>query len=358
MLAQLSLLGCETMIKTTILKKRYSKATGGKGYYNVFTNGYEQSVNGVMDRYYQVFIDDPKADPKAAIEKVFMYQDQRFDKDVISAAVTLVNDLPFMAAGCFAAAGAALVGSAGTSAPATPVVCGAGGFALPEVLRSSYMRAIDENFVGTFPEFLSHYMDKKTAIVAGKAAVVGGATFGVGAKVKALTGSTTARLASEIGVMTTLGAAMEGHVPTLKDFAHATVLVFGIHGSIRGMSMFKNIYSKYSVHPRDVIQMMEKDITIRTQIENNNPQEQGSKTVIEGLEKQANIKLLPPPKYKNNETVNISTSGTEVAKVVGKEVIGTEQVIIVEKPNGVKIPVLESQVRKAPTKPIEVISRR
>jgi len=361
--AQLAYWGSESKPddKKNILTKAgdfFLNKTGGKGYYNVFTNGYEQSVNGVIDRYYQVFIDDPKADPKAAIEKVFMYQDQRFDKDVISAAVTLVNDLPFMAAGCFAAAGAALVGSAGTSAPATPVVCGAGGFALPEVLRSAYMRAIDENFVGTFPEFLSHYMDKKTAIVAGKAAVVGGATFGVGAKVKALTGSTTARLASEIGVMTTLGAAMEGHVPTLKDFAHATVLVFGIHGSIRGMSMFKNIYSKYSVHPRDVIQMMEKDITIRTQIENGQMPtifEQGSKTVIEGLEKQANIKLLPPPKYKNNETVNISTSGTEVAKVVGKEVIGTEQVIIVEKPNGVKIPVLESQVRKAPTKPIEVI---
>ena len=75
---------------------------------------------------------------------------------------------------------------------------------------------------------------------------------------------------------------------------------------------------------------------------------------IKGLEKQANIKLLPLPKYKNNETVNISTSGTEVGKVVGKETIGSEQVIIVEKPNGVKIPVLESQVRKAPTKEVEV----
>ena len=361
--AQLAYWGAESQPddKKNILAKAgdfFLNKTGGKGYYNVFTNGYEQSVFGVMDRYYQVFIDDPNADPKEAIQKVFMYQDQRFDKDVISAAVTLVNDLSFMIGGCFAASGAALLGSAGASAPATPVICGAGGFALPEVLRLSYMRAIDENFVGTFPEFLSHYMDKKTAIVAGKAAVVGGATFGIGAKVKAVTGSTTARLASEIVVMTTLGAAMEGHVPTLKDFAHATVLVFGIHGSMRGMSMFKKIYTEYSVHPRDVIQMMEKDITIRTQIENGQMPtifEQGSKTVIEGLEKQANIKLLPPPKYKNNETVNISTSGTEVAKVVGKEVIGTEQVIIVEKPNGVKIPVLESQVRKAPTKPIEVI---
>ena len=333
------------------------KAFGGKGYYNVFTNGYEQSVNGVMDRYYQVFIDDPNGDAKAAIQKVFMFQEQRFDKEVIGSAVTVVNDLAFMIAGCFAASGAALGASFGSAAPAVPVICGAGSFALPEVLRSSYMRGIDENFIGSFPEFLSHYMDKKTAIVAGKAAVVGGATFGIGAKVKAVTGSTTARLASEIGVMTTLGAAMEGHVPTLRDFAHATVLIFGIHGSMRGMKTIKDVYTKYSVHPRDLIQMMEKDVTIRTQIENGEMPsifEQGSKTVIQALEKQANIKLLPPPKFKNNETVNISTSGTEVGKVIGKEVIGTEQVLIVEKPNGVQIPVLESQVRKAPTKPVEI----
>ena len=332
-------------------------AFGGKGYYNVFTNGYEQSVNGMLDRYYQVFIDDPNADPKEAIQRIFMYQEQRFDKDIVASAVTLVNDLPFMAAGCFAAGGTALVGSAGTAAPALPIICGAGGFALPEVIRSSYMRAIEDNFVGSFPEFLSHYMDKKTAIVAGKTAVIGGATFGVGAKVKALTGSTTARLSSEIAVMTTLGAALEGHVPTMRDFAHATVLVFGIHGSIRGMKMFKDIYTEYGRHPRDVIKDMEKDVTVRHQIENGQMPtlyEQGAKTVVEGLEKQSNIKLLPPPKFKNNEIVNVSTSSTEVGRVIGKETIGNEKVVIIEKTNGVKIPVLESEVRKAPNKPVEV----
>ena len=361
--AQLAYWGNDNIVTKALEKlpnnygEKFLNAFGGKGYYNVFTNRYEQSVNGVMDRYYQVFIDDPKGDAQAAIQKVFMFQEQRFDKEVIGSAVTLVNDLPFMIAGCFAASGSALAASGGSAAPAVPVICGAGGFALPEVLRSAYMRAINENFIGTFPEFLSHYMDKKTAIVAGKAAVVGGATFGIGAKVKAVTGSTTARLASEIAVMTTLGAAMEGHVPTLRDFAHATVLIFGVHGSMRGMKTIKDIYTTYSVHPRDLIQMMEKDVTIRTQIENGEMPsifEQGSKTVIQGLEKQANIKLLPPPKFKNNETVNISTSGTEVGKVIGKEVIGTEQVLIVEKPNGVQIPVLESQVRKAPTEPVEI----
>ena len=332
-------------------------AFGGKGYYNVFTNGYEQSVNGMLDRYYQVFIDDPNADPKDAIQKVFMFQEQRFDKDIVASAVTLVNDLPFMTVGCFAAGGTAFVGSFGTATPALPMICGAGGFALPEVIRSSYMRAIEDNFVGSFPEFLSHYMDKKTALVAGKSAVIGGVTFGVGAKVKSLTGSTTARLSSEIAVMTTLGAVLEGHVPTMRDFAHATVLVFGVHGSIRGMKMFKDIYTEYGRHPRDVIKDMEKDVTVRHQIENGQMPtiyEQGAKTVVEGLEKQANIKLLPSPKFKNNEIVNVSTSSTEVGRVIGKETIGNEKVVIVEKTNGAKIPVLESEVRKAPNKPVEV----
>ncbi len=361
--AQIAYWGSDSVVTKAIEKlpfgvgEKFLNAFGGKGYYSAFTNGYETSASGLLDRYYQIFIDDPNADPKEAIQKLFMHQEQRFDKEIIQSVGTLVGDLPFMITGCFAAGGAALAGTLGAATPALPVICGAGGFALPEVIRSSYMRAIEDNFVGSFPEFLSHYMDKKTAIVAGKSAIIGGATFGAGAKVKALTGSTTARLATEVGVMTTLGAAMEGHVPTLRDFAHATVLVFGIHGSFQGMKTLKNIYTKYAVHPRDVIKQIENNPIAMIELKSGkipSMYKEGSKTVIKEIEKQSNIKLLPPPKFKNNETVNISVSGTEKGRVVGKEVIGQETIIKVEKPNGAVVPVLESQVRKAPTKPIEI----
>ena len=257
-------------------------AFGGESRYNVFSNGYALSVNGLIDRYHQLITED-KIPPKEAIQKVFMYQEQTFSKEVIQSAVTLVNDLPWMAAGCFAAAGATIATTGPMGGIAAPVVCGAGGFAIPEALRDSYMRAIDSGEVNDFNEFLEHFMDIKTAITAGKGAVVGGATFGAGAKVKQLTGSTAARLGTEVVTMTTLGAALEGHVPTARDFAHATVLIFGIHGSITGLRHIKNMYRKYSVHPKDIVRLAETNGEFRKQIMNiEEPSifQNGSKTVL------------------------------------------------------------------------------
>ncbi len=334
---------------------KFITAFGGESRYNVFSNGYALSVNGLIDRYHQLITED-KIPPKEALQKVFMYQEQTFSKEVIQSAVTLVNDLPWMAAGCFAAAGATIATTGPMGGIAAPVVCGAGGFAIPEALRDSYMRAIDSGEVNDFNEFLEHFMDVKTAITAGKGAVIGGATFGAGAKVKQLTGSTAARLGTEVVTMTTLGAALEGHVPTARDFAHATVLIFGIHGSIAGLRHIKNMYRKYSVHPKDIVRLAEENGEFRKQIMNiEEPSifQNGSKTVLQGLEKETNIKLLPPPKFKNNEVVNISVEGTQQGKVVGKEVFGNDNVLIIQKANGEKIPVLETEARKIDPIPVE-----
>ena len=359
---QMAFFGNETNVvkaieKIPLVGDKVIDALGGKGYYNVFTNGYEQSVNGLMDRFFQIMIDDPDGDMADAIKRNFMYQEQSFAKEVIQSVVTVVNDLPFMAAGCFAASGGAVASSGGMAIPAVPVVCGAGGFALPEVLRSAYMRAIEDNFSGTFSEFLSSYMDKKTAMVANKTALTGGVSMGAGSMVQKATGSVIKRLATETAIMTELGARLDNHVPTLRDFAHAGVLIFGMHGATRGIQNLKDIYTRFSIHPKDLIVMAEKDTSIRLQIEKGEiPIEftEGAKTVIQKLETQSNIKLLPPPKFKNNEIVNITTSGTEVGKIVNKEVINGQVVLIVEKPNGAKIPILESEARKAPTTKIEI----
>ena len=169
-----------------------------------------------------------------------MYQEQSFGKEVIQGFVTLVNDLPWMAAGCFAATGA----TGGAGGIGTPVVCGAGGFALPEVMRDSYMRAIDAGEINDIKGWFQHFADMKTVVTGCKAALVGGATFGAGSKVQKLTGSTVARLGTEIVTMTTLGAFLEGHVTSGRDFAHATVMIFGIHGSIKGLGTIKDIEFK------------------------------------------------------------------------------------------------------------------
>lgn len=339
--------------------KSVVNAFGGKGRYNVFSNGYDVSVNGLINNFHQNYAE--KAAQKGYVTKeeiqelyqnIFQYQEQSFSKEVIQGFVTLVNDLPWMAAGCFAATGA----TGGAGGIGAPVVCGAGGFALPEVMRDSYMRAIDAGEVNDIKGFLDHFMDLKTAVTAGKSALIGGVSFGVGAKVKKVTGSTSARLGSEVVTMTSLGAFLEGHVPTARDFAHATVMIFGIHGSIKGLGTIKDIYKKYAVHPRDVVKMAEKDAVYKKQIisgEIPTLYEEGAKTVFKGMEKQTNIKLLPPPKFKNNEVVNINVAGTEQGKVIGKEAVGNENVLIIQKPNGEKLPILESEARK--TDPKEIV---
>ena len=332
------------------------QAFGGKGRYNVFSNGYEMSVNGLIDRYNQLTIED-KIPPAEALQRVFMYQEQSFSKEIIQSAVTLVNDLPWMGAGCFAAGGTVVAGTAGFGIPAAPVVCGAGGFALPETVRDVYMRAIESGEAHDIKQFLSIWMDHKTLLTAIKSGTVGAVTFGAGSKVKQLTGSTTARLGTEVVTMTTLGAALEGHIPTSRDFAHAAVLIFGIHGSVQGLKSLHNIYRRYSVHPRDVVKLAEKDAHYREQLEKGEMPDiyvEGSKTVLQGLEKTANVKLLPEPKFKNNEVVNINVAGTEQGKVIGKEVAGNNNILIVQKSNGQKINVLETEVRKTDPLPIEV----
>ena len=359
---QMAFFSSESATAKAIEKLPYGKkvvnAFGGKGRYNVFSNGYDVSVNGLIDNFHQRFTEKlakqgyvKPEDLQELYTNIFMYQEQSFGKEVIQGFVTLVNDLPWMAAGCFAATGA----TGGAGGIGTPVVCGAGGFALPEVMRDSYMRAIDAGEINDIKGWFQHFADMKTVVTGGKAALVGGATFGAGSKVQKLTGSTVARLGTEIVTMTTLGAFLEGHVPSGRDFAHATVMIFGIHGSIKGLGTIKDIYKKYAVHPRDVVAMAEKDAVYKDQIisgEIPTIYSEGAKTVFIGMEKQNNIKLLPPPKFKNNEVININVAGTEQGKIVSKEAIGNENVLIIEKPNGERIPILESEARK--TDPLEI----
>ena len=356
---QMAFFGTDSTVAKAIGKLPYGdkivQAFGGKGRYNVFSNGYSLSVNGLIDRYNQLITED-KVSPQEALQRVFMYQEQSFDKEIISSAVTLVNDLPWMGAGCFAAGGTVVAGTLGAGIPAAPVVCGAGGFALPEVMRDVYIRAIESGEAHNVKEFLSLWMDQKTLMTAIKSGTIGGVTFGAGAKVKQVTGSTTARLGTEVVAMTTLSAALEGHVPTARDFAHAAVLIFGVHGSIQGLKGMHTLYRRYSVHPRDVVNLAQKDPHYRQQIMSGEIPDiyvNGSKTVLQGLEKNKNIQLLPEPKYKNNEVVNINVNGTEQGKVISKEVIGNENALVVLKPNGEKLLILESEARKTDPLPIE-----
>ena len=342
-------------------------ALGGKGTYSVFTNGYNLSVNGFIDNFHQLL--ESTADQKGELTpediqelymKTFMHQEQTFGREIVQSVVTLANDMPWMIGGCFAANAGAAAMTGGASAVAAPVVCGAGAFALPEIIRDSYMRAIQSGEVGDFTQFLKHFFDTKTAITGTKASIIGGATLGVGNKVSKVVGprlgtsnvamgtTTAARLGSEITTMVTLGSLLEGQIPTKHDFAHATVLIFGLHGSIKTVGTLKNIYRKYSIHPREMVTLAQKDIAVMESLRKGEiPQTilNASEVIVKGMEKTANIKLLPVPKYKLNEKIHITAHGGDTAIVVGKEAVGNTEILVVKKPNNeiVKIPSTEAR---------------
>ena len=256
------------------------RALGGQGTYSVFTNAYNLSVNGFIDNFHKNFVEKLETgevkpeDVQELYRKTFMHQEQTFGREVIQSVVTLANDLPWMIGGCFAATGAATAATGGLGAVAAPVVCGAGAFAAPAVIVDSYMRAIEAGEVGNFKQFLKHFFTIKTAVTGTKAAIIGGATLGVGSKVTKVVGprlgptltgkagTTAARLGAEITTMVTLGALLEGQIPTKNDFAHATVLIFGLHGAMRSVSALKNIYRKYSIHPKQMVTLALADHTV------------------------------------------------------------------------------------------------
>ena len=352
------------------------KALGGQGTYSVFTNGYNLSVNGFIDNFHKNFVQKLETgevkpeDVQEIYRKTFMNQEQTFSREIIQSVVTLANDLPWMIGGCFAASGAATAATGGLGAVAAPVVCGAGAFAAPEVIRDSYMRAIESGEVANFKQFLKHFFTAKTAVTGTKAAVIGGATLGVGSKVTKVlgprlgptltgkAGTTAARLGAEITTMVTLGALLEGQIPTKNDFAHATVLIFGLHGAMRSVGALKNIYRKYSIHPKEMVTLALADHTVLESLRKGEVPDvilNADKKIIKGMEKTADIKLLPAPKYKLNEDVHISSHGADTGKIVAKEAIGSDLILVVRKPNGETVQVLESEVRKIDVVEKEVV---
>ena len=416
--AQLPYLPSENIVTQAIeaLPKgdRIIAAMGGKGYYSVFTNGYLMSVNGFIDSFHKITTENPDMPIEEVYNRVFMWNEQSFSRSIVQDFVTLANDLPWMAFGCIAANIATGTSTGGTSGIAAPVICGAGMFAAPDVIRSAYMDAIAAGEVDNGSAFMKHFFTMRNWFGIGKegfggagSAVIGGATLGVGTKISkvvgprltkklssatwnekllkaqadksakfakthewaANTGTMSARISGEIATMVTLDAWIQQNkiLPDKKDFAHAAVLIFGMHGvrattgyakkgfsySVRkGMdtvNAIKTIYRTYGIHPDTLVKMSLNDHTVRDQLligEIPDTIINASKKIIKGVEEKNDIKLLPPPKYQNNENIHISVSGLDGGKIISKQTIGNNNVLIVEKPSGEKVPIFETETRK------------
>ena len=356
---------------------------GGQGNQHAFKHGYSQSVIGLFDQYIQWNLDNPEAtiqDKDDIIKEIFMYQHQTWPDEIISAASAMLADAPFFVAGCFAAGGAASLPTGGIPNPATPPACMAGAFVLPEVLRHVFSEGLKDGKVNDFNELMKHFMDAKTASVAGKMAIVGSVTGAAGSLVKAQLGkglvlnpskkslvqgavptrltkgygvsegkATAARLATEIAVMTELGARLNGQVPTIRDFTTTAVLIFGFHGSVQGTKRLIQIYKDWGLHPKDLNKIIEERPEAKDELlEGKIPsffREHQEKLLAE-LEKTKNIKLLPPPKFQINERVNITMDGTKQATIVKSDVINGEPVFTVKMDSGELNIIRADQIRK------------
>ena len=351
--------------KDSYAGRKFIKYSGGAGEQNVFGNGMNLSVSGLMSAYhYEVGVNGK--DPRKAYEEIFMHQSQDgmlgFSQDVAKSMSQILGDTPWMGVGCAAAVAPPAVGMLTPAAPAVaptlPFFCAAGAFALPESMRDTYIRGIMNGEVNNFDEFQKEFMSARTAEVAGKYGVVGAVTMGAGKGVQAMGGGRLLQLSAEVPTMVTLSAVLEGHVPTRQDFAHAAVLMFGIHGAVKGTNALYQIYKRHGVHPRDVVTLAEAREDIAADLaEGRVPRyfTEVGEALLNAAEETTGTKLIPPPKVEVNQTVKTSVAGTETGKVVGREQVdGAEAIISIEKPNGEVIKVGESKVEPSNSEHITV----
>ena len=350
-----------TFLDNTSLDDKLAYIMGGQGKDHVFMEGYKHSVTGLMDQYFEWFMENPDANDLSKEQKMkelFMYgQGQAFGDDIVKMAVQLLNDSPYMIAGCFAAGGASLAATGGAAAPALPAVCMGGAFAVPETLRHAFSEGLMDGKWNNFSEFWEHFMSAKTGEIgaktfalgavtgtAGKLSQVGAKKLGLGTKWQ--TGS---RLTSEIYVMTELGARMEGHAPTMRDFATTAVLIFGFHATVGQVTNLVNIYKEHSIHPKDLQKIAEKNPEVKDQLNRGEKPEfidVHQNSLYKNAEKIKDIKLLPEPKFKLNEKVNIGPEGSQKGIIIAKELIGNEPMLVVKTEQGTTVVIKESNARK------------
>lgn len=181
------------------------------------------------------------------------------------------------------AAGSAIpvLGNAVGAAAGATLGSGAGAFALPAAMRTALMQAYEKGEVKDFGDF----WERTSAVFleAYKQGQVGALTGGMGAGVAGtLAGNVVvpaiakagAVTASEIATMVTVGKAIEGEMPQPQDFADAAILVMGMHaaGAVGGKaaSKIRNVYAKTGVKPEAIIELMQKDPTIREDLVSTN----------------------------------------------------------------------------------------
>jgi len=249
----------------------------------------------------------------------YLPEDTPMAQRLVSGASQLVGDIPAMVAGAVigggegaaegaleggaigAAGGTVVAPGPGTAAGAAggaatgAVVRGtigatAGAFALPAALRAIMIDAYTKGDIDSFPRF---WEALSTTMTEGfKGYVVGAATGGAGAGVKAVAASRGAAglegaaaaeasalaaskaaplaTAAELGTMVTVGKALEGEMPEPRDFLDAALLLGAGKMATATAAKLQRLYVKTGVRPVDVIEDAKADPTIKQDILSSN----------------------------------------------------------------------------------------
>ena len=192
--------------------------------------------------------------------------------------VQLAEDAPWYhrtaagAAGVVADLIPSVLGAAGGMALGTPggpagmaVGGGAGAFAVPMAMREALVTAYNANLAASWQGVWE--ITKASMKGFAKGAVIGGLTGGAGRVVTpmvapAVAGMSTtgARVATgtavfgaELSTMTTATAALEGHMPTWRDFMDNAILLGGMKGAVAIAKGMRNTYAETGRLPEQIL---------------------------------------------------------------------------------------------------------
>jgi hypothetical protein len=337
---------------------KFVRYSGGAGPNTVWQKGATMSVAGLVAHFHQLVTVDGMT-PTEAYQETFMWQTQSFGQDILQSTATMALDFPLMVGGCVALNAGAGLATGGGSAVLAPVICGAGAFAVPEMLRDIYMRALSEGKVYSMGEVMEQLFKAETFKTGIKYGTIGGATAGTGQFFR-LAGqglkpfvlpnaalqqgakynkkgeliltkggaekvydvaTTGAAYSAEIGTMVTLTSIFNGVAPTRHDFAHAAVMIFGMNRAQKGMGWLGEIYRKYGWHPKDVYTLTKNRPDIKNELQRGEEPEffiNQSQAMLNKMETATDTKFVPEPKFELGTVVNTSASSTSTGKVVGR----------------------------------------
>lgn len=199
---------------------------------------------------------------------------------ILSMSGTAIGDIPAMVVGGFLGAltAAPVMSAAGSFFPVIGNIGGAaagvamggagGSFALPTALRKMMMDHYERGDIKTSQEFFDRLAS--TTWETTKSAGIGMLTLGAGKWAAPFVG-VPGKLAAEVATMTTVGAALEGHMPEADDFINAGIMVAGFHGAEYTSGKMRKVYAATGERPEAVIEAAGQSPTFKQELLSENP---------------------------------------------------------------------------------------